>query len=70
MYYGRKKGIIIAIVVAIVVVILLAVGGFFLYTSTDLFKSNKTLFWKYASNGMENVKTISNAQLVDIEKLI
>lgn len=49
MYYGKKKGIIIGIVVAVVVVVL-AIVGVILATQTDMFKSNKTLFWKYATS--------------------
>lgn len=68
MYYGRKKGIIIGIVVAIVV-ILIAIAGVLLATKTDLFKSNKTLFWKYMESGIGSNKTVSNTQLEEIEKL-
>lgn len=68
MYYGRKKGIIIGIVVAIVV-ILIAIIGTFLVLKTDLFKSNKTLFWKYASLQLENFDQTPNIQLEEIEKL-
>jgi len=67
MYYGRKKGIIIAIVV-VIVVILLAIAGIFVVMHTDLFKSNKTLFWKYVGLGLENTAQ-QNTQLEDIEKL-
>jgi len=67
MYYGRKKGIIIAIVV-VVVVILLAIAGILTVMYTDLFKSDKTLFWKYMSIGLGD-KATQSAQLEDVEKL-
>ena len=67
MYYGRKKGIIIAIIV-IVAVIVLATAGVLTFMFTDLFKSKKTLFWKYVGVGLENNKT-QNLQLEDVEKL-
>lgn len=68
MYYGRKKGIIIAIVV-VIVVILLAIAGLFVVMNTDLFKSNKTLFWKYMESGLGSTKIAQNAQLEDVQKL-
>ena len=69
MYYGRKKGIIIAVVVVIVLAVLAAAGAF-LVLKTDLFKSNKTLFWKYASNLVEKDESVKATQLEQIEKLI
>lgn len=68
MYYGRKKGIIIGIVVA-VIVILLTIISVVLVLKTDLFKSSKTLFWKYASIQLESFKQTPNIQLEEIEKL-
>ena len=68
MYYGRKKGIIIAIVV-VIVVILLAIAGLFVVMKTDLFKSDKTLFWKYMDSGLGSIKITENSQLEDVEKL-
>lgn len=68
MYYGRKKGIIIGIVVAIVVV-LIAVITLFIVMKTDLFKSNKTLFWKYMTSAIESTKIEPNTQFQDIEKM-
>ena len=67
MYYGKKKGIIIAIVV-ILIVVLLAIAGIIVYAKTDLFKSNKSLFWKYAGAQIEEVKKISPEQIANIEK--
>lgn len=68
MYYGRKKGIIIGVII-LVTVILLAIISLFIVLKTDLFKSNKTLFWKYMQSGLGNIKIEENAQLQDIEKL-
>lgn len=68
MYYGRKKGIIIGIIVAILV-ILIAIAGVFVVLKTDVFKSNKTLFWKYMDNALADTKILENAQLEDVEKL-
>ncbi len=68
MYYGRKKGIIIAIVVVILVLVL-ALGGVLIYMKTDLFKSNKTLFWKYIGSANESLKVEENAQIKNIEKM-
>lgn len=68
MYYGRKKGIIIGIVVAIVVILLAAISVF-VVLKTDLFKSNKTLFWKYAGVQLESFEQTPNIQLEEIEKL-
>lgn len=67
MYYGRKKGIIIAIVI-VVVVIVLALAGVLIVMNTDLFKSDKALFWKYMGIGLENT-SVQNTQLEDVEKL-
>ena len=68
MYYGRKKGIIIGIVVAIVIILLAAISAF-VVLKTDLFKSNETLFWKYAGAGLESFEQTPNIQLEEIEKL-
>lgn len=68
MYYGRKKGIIIAIIV-IVVVIVLAVIGLFLFLKTDLFKSNETLFYKYLGEHLETYKMSDNTLLQEIQTL-
>lgn len=47
---GQKKNKkIILILIIILVVLMLLTGLAFAYFSTDLFKSNKDLFFKYAS---------------------
>ena len=61
MYYGRKKVIIIAIVV-VVLLVLLIIGGLFAFLFTDLFKSNETLFSKYAGQAIESMN-YSNIEL-------
>lgn len=68
MYYGRKKGIIIGAVIA-VVVILLTIISIVVVLKTDLFKSSKTLFWKYTSIQLESFEQTPNMQLQEIEKL-
>jgi len=67
MYYGKKKAIIITIVILVVILILTAIGGVVLFMTTDLFKSNETLFLKYLSNQYEQLAANSkNMQLEDI----
>lgn len=68
MYNGRKKGIIIAIII-VVLVIILGVAGFFVYSKTDLLKSNQTLFFKYMGQTLENFKYVENTQMAEIRKL-
>lgn len=68
MYYGRKKAIIIAIVV-ILLVIILAVGGCFIYITTDLFKPSQTLFFKYMGQALEDLRYVENTQLSEIGEL-
>lgn len=66
MYYGKKKAIVLSIII-ILLVIVLAIGGIFLYLTTDLFKSNQTLFFKYIANQYSQLTANStNAQLQDI----
>lgn len=67
MYYGRKKGIIIGVVIAVVVMLLAIISVVVL--KTDLFKSSKILFWKYASIQLESFEQTPNMQLEEIEKL-
>ena len=54
MYNGTKKKIII-ITTIIILVVILAVGGVFAYITTDLFKSNQTLFFKYLGQALEDI---------------
>lgn len=68
MYYGRKKGIIIAIIV-VILILLIAVAGVLTFMYTDLFKSEKTLFWKYMNKGLGSVEIAENTQLKDIQKM-
>lgn len=68
MYNGTKKKIII-ITTIIIVMLLLAIGGVFTYITTDLFKSNQTLFFKYMGQTLESIKYVENTQLSEIEKL-
>ena len=52
----NKSTLIVKILIIVFIIILLIVGALIVYLSTDLFKSNKTLFTKYASQilGKEN----------------
>jgi len=68
MYSGRKKIIVISIIL-VVLLIVLAGGVVFAYLTTDLFKSNQTLFFKYIGQALENIKYVENTQLSEIEKL-
>ena len=44
----KNNAKIIKILIIVVVIIILLVSGLFIFLTTDLFKSNKTLFLKYA----------------------
>ena len=68
MYYGRRRGLIVAIVI-IVLVIVLGIGGAFAYLTTDMFKSNQALFFKYAGQALKNMEYTQNTQLTAIENL-
>ena len=57
-----KKGIIITIVIMFLIVVLLA-GGVYAYLSTDLFKSNKTLFFNYMAQAIENMEYVEIHQV-------
>ncbi|MCI8362674.1 MAG: hypothetical protein HFJ41_06110 [Clostridia bacterium] len=67
MYYGRKKGIIIAIIV-VAIILLVGIVGTCLYMFTDLFKSNEKLFWKYMSKQVESIGITPNTQMQEIQK--
>lgn len=68
MYYGRKKGIIIAIVV-VTILLVVGVGGTCLYMFTDLFKSNEKLFWKYMEKEVASLDIAPNSQIEEVEKM-
>ena len=67
MYNGRKK--LIIIITIILLILILAIGGVFAYITTDLFKSNQTLFFKYMGQTLESIKYVENTQLSEIEDL-
>ena len=67
MYYGRKKGIIIAIIV-VAIILVIGIGGTCLYMFTDLFKSNEKLFWKYMSKEATSLELKPNLQMEEIQK--
>ena len=54
----RKKRIALAIAIPSIIVIIIIITGILLYLNTDMFKSNKTLFFKYFGKNSENVKEI------------
>lgn len=54
----RKKRIALAIAIPSIIVIIIIVTGILLYLNTDMFKSNKTLFFKYFGKNSENIKEI------------
>ncbi len=67
MKQGRNK--IIFIILGIVLVLVLLIGGIFAYTTTDLLKSNQTLFFKYLGKTLENLKGEENATIAQIQQL-
>ena len=69
MYYGKKKGIIIAISAGVTILVLIIIAIVIL-TTTDLFKSNKTLFWKYAQGLYNKDEGITTSQLQDLIKMM
>lgn len=54
----RKKRIALAIAIPSIIVIIIIITGILLYLNTDMFKSNKTLFFKYFEKNSENIKEI------------
>lgn len=54
----RKKRIALAIAIPSIIVIIIIITGILLYLNTDMFKSNKTLFFKYLGKSSENIKEI------------
>lgn len=54
----RKKRIALAIAIPSIIVIIIIITGILLYLNTDMFKSNKTLFFKYFGKISENIKEI------------
>ena len=69
MYYGRKKSIII-LVILIILIILLGAGGFAVaYFTTDLFKPNDVMFFKYLGQSIEDLQFTDNLQISSIEQL-
>ena len=56
----RKKLITILITVSIVSIIILTTIFVVIYVKTDMFKSNKTLFFKYMSSCVDNINNVTN----------
>ena len=65
---GKKKGMIIASIIFILI-IGFVIGGVVAYFTTDLFKSNQTLFYKYIGQAIDDLKYVENTQLSQIEEL-
>ena len=60
----KNKGLLIAIIVILVIIILLAGVMAYLYIFTDMFKSNKQLFFKYTSQIVQNEDGFIDNQLI------
>ena len=69
MYSQRTRNIIIGSITIGVTIIVLLILGLTLYATTDLFKSNDTLFYKYALQTLDSLKYVENSQLTEIENL-
>ena len=54
----RKKRIALAIAIPSIIVIIIIITGILLYLNTDMFKSNKTLFFKYFGKNSEEIEEI------------
>ena len=68
MYYGKKKWIIISIVIIVLIIAIVGVG-LFLFLKTDLFKSNKDLFYKYMGEQISAYKSNNGTQREQVENL-
>ena len=66
----RRKKIIIISITSAILLVALVLGGVYAYTATDLFKSNQTLFFKYAGQAIDNLKYVENKQLAEIGNLM
>ncbi|MCF0126889.1 MAG: hypothetical protein HUJ68_14280, partial [Clostridia bacterium] len=60
----KKKTIKSLIMVLVTIIILGAIVSVILYLKTDMLKSNKTLFMKYAFNGIKNIE--ENTSIIKI----
>lgn len=68
MHTVRENRIVIIAIISIIAVILI-IAGAFVYITTDLFKSNDELFYKYLGKMLENFEVPVNLQLSTISKL-
>lgn len=64
----RKRRIIMISIISAIAVVVLAIAGVVAYATTDLFKSNERLFFKYASEVLDSLKYVENTQIAEIEK--
>ena len=61
----HKKNKILLVVIILVIVLILLIGVSIAYFATDIFKGNKQLFFKYASQLVDEKEGLINSQLVD-----
>jgi len=67
----KKKKLLIIIPIIILILLLIGVGGFaILYLKTDMFKSPKELFFKYAGNSFEATKDFDYDEFLEEYKTI
>ena len=63
MWVRNKKKILLIVIPIVVVLIIVAVVAV-LYFTTDLFKSNKELFWKYLAQNEDITNILKNDKFV------
>lgn len=69
MYSQRTRNIIIGSILTVVILLVCICLTITLYITTDLFKSNETLFYKYALQTLDSLKYVQSSQLAEIEKM-
>ena len=68
---AKKKRNLIMIIIAIIFVVIAIIGTLVaLYLTTDMFKSNSTLFAKYIVQNVDNIYAILEAEPSEIEQMI
>ena len=60
----KKKGLLITIIILLIIVVLLGGTMAYLYFFTDMFKSNKQLFFKYSSQVVQNENGFIDNKLI------
>lgn len=69
MYSQRTRNIIIGSILTTVIVVGSIFLAIILYITTDLFKSNENLFYKYVGQTLDSIKYVQNSQLAEIDNL-